>query len=120
MHGPIGRDYYIARKSEILAIFDDHAQAWRPFIISQYGGNFANTILREAREEHEALISEIPYIGGDENDMTRHLIRSTTSLAFYRAMKARGKTAGETGEIIYKQSWHALTIPMHRFGLVPG
>lgn len=33
--------------------------------------------------------------------MTRHLIRSTTSLALYKAMKARGKTAEETGKIIY-------------------
>ena len=33
--------------------------------------------------------------------MTRHLIRSTTSLAFYKAMEARGKTAEETGKIIY-------------------
>jgi len=33
--------------------------------------------------------------------MTRHLIRSTTSLAFYEAMKARGKTAEETGKIVY-------------------
>jgi len=96
-----GEEYYMSRKSEILAIFDDHAQAWKPFIIKQYGDEFADTILREARAEHEALIPEIPYIGGDENHMTRHLIRSTTSLALYEVMKSRGKTAQETGKIIY-------------------
>lgn len=47
------------------------------------------------------LIPEIPHIGGDENPMTHHLVRSTTSLALYKAMKARGKTAEETGKIIY-------------------
>ena len=97
----IGREYYISRKAGILALFDTHAQAWKPFIISRYGDDFADTILREAREQHEALIPEIPYIGGDENPMTRHLIRSTTSLAFYQAMKTRGKTAEETGRIVY-------------------
>jgi hypothetical protein len=101
MDEQMNKEYYTSRKSEILAIFDDHAQAWRPFIASQYGDEFVNIILREAREVHEALIPEIPYIGGDENHMTRHLIRSTTSLAFYKAMKARGKTAKETGKIIY-------------------
>ncbi len=97
----INKEYYASRKSEILALFDDHAQAWKPFIISRYGDDFADTILKEAREQHEKLIPEIPYIGGDENPMTRHLIRSTTSLALYKAMKARGKTAEETGKIIY-------------------
>ncbi len=97
----VGKEYYASRKSEILALFDDHAQAWKPFIVSRYGDDFADTILKEAREQHEALIPEIPYIGGDENPMTRHLIRSTTSLALCMAMKAQGKTAEETGKIIY-------------------
>jgi hypothetical protein len=95
------RGYYRSREAGILAIFDTHAQAWKPFIVSRYGDDFAGAILREARTEHEALIPEIPYIGGDENPMTRHLIRSTTSLAFYRAMKMRGKTAEDTGRIVY-------------------
>jgi len=95
------REYYMSRKSEILAIFDDHAQAWKPFIAGRYGDDFAGIILKEAREQHEALIPEIPFIGGHENPMTRHLVRSTTSLALYIAMKARGKTAEEAGKIIY-------------------
>ncbi len=97
----MGRAYYLARMAEILAVFDTHAQAWKPFLVSRYGDDFADAILREARREHEILIPEIPYIGGDENPMTRHLIRSTTSLAFYKAMKRRGKTAEGTGRIVY-------------------
>ena len=97
----MGREYYLSRKAGILALFDTHAQAWKPLIVSRYGDDFADTILREARQQHEALIPEIPCIGGDENPMTRHLIRSTTSLAFYKAMKTRGKTAEETGSIVY-------------------
>jgi len=97
----VSREYYMSRKSEILALFDDHAQAWKPFLANRYGDDFANIILIEAREQHEALISAIPYIGGHENPMTRHLVRSTTSLALYKAMKAQGKTAEEAGKIIY-------------------
>jgi hypothetical protein len=94
-------EYYTSRKSGILTTFNDHAQAWRPFLAGRYGREFADTIIQEARDEHGALIPYIPYIGGDQNPMTRHLIRSTTSLALYKAMKARGKTAEETGSIIY-------------------
>jgi hypothetical protein len=57
--------------------------------------------LHQAREEFEALIPEIPYIGGDENHLTGSLIGSSRCLAFYRAMKARGKSAAEAGKILY-------------------
>jgi hypothetical protein len=97
----IGEAYYASRKSEIVALFSEHSQAWKPFIVGRYGADFADAVLKEARERVEALIPEIPYIGGDDNRMTRHLVRSTPSLAFYKAMKARGKTARETGRIIY-------------------
>ena len=33
--------------------------------------------------------------------MTRHLVRSTTSLVLYKVMKAWGKTAEEVGKIVY-------------------
>lgn len=97
----VGRAYYASRKAEILAVFDDHAQAWRPLLVSRYGDDFADVILREAREQHATLIPELPGIGGDDNPMTRHLIRSTTSLVLYLAMRRRGKTAQETGRIVY-------------------
>lgn len=101
MEAHVGAGYYLARKLEILALFDDHAQAWRPLLARRYGNGPAEAILRQARAQHEALIPQIPYIGGDGNPMTRHLIRSTTSLGLYKAMLAHGKTAAETGRIAY-------------------
>ena len=93
--------YYLSRTSDLLALFDAHALAWKPFLASSYSDDLADLILKEAREQHQALISAIPYIGGDENPMTRHLVRSTTSLALYQAMKAHGKTARDAGQVIY-------------------
>jgi len=94
-------EYYTSRKAEILATFDEHAHNWKAAMVSRYGERLADALLKEAREQTELLIPEIPYIGGDGNPMTRHLIRSTPSLALYKAMKARGLTARETGKIIY-------------------
>lgn len=99
--GYTGSGYYTSQKAEILAIFDEHAQNWRPFMVNRYGEQFTDTILKEAREQTEVLIPKTPYIGDDDNPMTHHLIRSTTSLALYKVMKAHGKTARETGKIIY-------------------
>jgi hypothetical protein len=96
-----GRKYYLSRKSQILTQFDTHAKGWRPFLAARYGDEFTDAVLRDAREQYEALIPGIPYIGGDENPMTRHLVRSTTSLVLYKVMKARGKTAEEVGKVLY-------------------
>ncbi|MGD9092955.1 MAG: L-2-amino-thiazoline-4-carboxylic acid hydrolase [Anaerolineales bacterium] len=96
-----GKEYYLSRKPEILRQFDIHARGWRPFLITSYGDEFTEAVLKEAREQYDALIPDIPYIGGDENPMTRHLVRSTTSLVLYQVMKARGKTAEEVGKVVH-------------------
>jgi hypothetical protein len=94
-------EYYLSHEPEIMRQFDTHAQAWKPFLIKKYGAGFTDAVLKETRQYYEVMIPTIPYIGGDENPMTRHLIRSTTSLMLYKVMKARGKTAEEVGKIIY-------------------
>lgn len=97
----VDTEYYTSRKSEWLERLDQDAQRWKPIISQQFGDDFADTLLAEAREEFEALIPEIPYIGGGENHLTGSLIGSARCLALYKAMKARGKTAEETGKILY-------------------
>ena len=96
-----GKEYYTSRKSEILALLEEHAYNWKPFMVSRYGERFTDICLKETRELTEKLIPKIPYIGGDDNPMTRHLIRSTPSLALYKVMKAHEKPARETGKIIF-------------------
>lgn len=70
-------EYYLSHKPEILAQFGTHALAWKPFLVSKYGAAFTGVVLEETRRQYKAMIPAIPYIGGDENPMTRHLVRST-------------------------------------------
>jgi hypothetical protein len=93
--------YYLSQRKDILELYDTHSQGWRPFLAQLYGDIFAEQVIQNAREMLGGLIPEIPYIGGDENSMTHHLVRSTTSLVFYKAMGARGKSAEETGKVVY-------------------
>jgi hypothetical protein len=98
---PQAEFYYLSRQQDILDLYHTHAGGSRPFFARRYGEAFAEQVIQAAREILEGLIPELPYIGGDENPMTRHIIRCSTSLALYKAMKARGKSAEETGKIIY-------------------
>ena len=63
----------------------------------------------------------VPDIGGSANPMTRHLLRSTTSLALYLAMRRRGYAAQEAGWVIYQAVVaRVATLPRQPFtGLTP-
>jgi hypothetical protein len=91
---------YVARMAELLAEFDQDVARWRPILVQQYGRQAAEAVLRAGRAEFEALIPHIPYIGG-EDSYTGSLVESVRCLALYRAMERQGRTAEETGRVLY-------------------
>ena len=94
-------DNDISRTAKFLKNFDKAARHMRKAAVSIHGDEFADNIVSEARLEFEALIPEIPYIGGKTNRLTGEaLIPAVACLALYRALKKRGKTVGDAGEII--------------------
>lgn len=96
-------DYYTARKPKLLKAFDKTACVVKGVFVSRYGGEFAETILTEARWEYEGLIPHIPYIGSDAPPALRlFIIVSAWELAAYKAMKGHGKTAQETWELCHE------------------
>jgi hypothetical protein len=95
-----GKRYYVARTVELLAEFDQDAGRWRPILAQQYGREAAEAVLRAGRAEFEALIPHIPYIGG-EDGYTGSLVESVRCLALYRAMQRQGRSAEETGRVLY-------------------
>ena len=101
MNGNNRTVYYLSRKSELLERFYNNSQDWKSILAQQYGDENADVILSDACLVYEKLLSVIPYIGGDGNHMTEHLLTSAECLAFYKGMKANGKSAKETGKILY-------------------
>jgi hypothetical protein len=93
-------DYYTSRKSELMESFDELRAHTGSVLTSSYGAEFAEAIDADARREFESLISEIPYIGGDGNQLTDELIQASMGLALHRAMQKHGKTAQESGEVL--------------------
>jgi hypothetical protein len=100
--GEAENDYYTSRKAELLQGFDELGEHTREILTASHGEEFSHALGAEARREFESLIPDIPYIGGDENELTDELIQATIGLAFYRAMKKRGKSVEETGEVLYQ------------------
>lgn len=95
-------NYYILRKPKLLKAFDKTENIMKKVFVSRYGGEFANTILKEARQEYEALIPHIPYISSGPPVFRSFLIISAYELAVYRATKKHGKTATEAWELCHE------------------
>ena len=93
-------NYYLARKRRFLLEFDLVARSARS-VIEKYFGENARTLTAEARREFEALIPQFPYIGGKQPH-TEFIIFTGMLLAVYRVNKAHGKTAEQTGEMVFK------------------
>jgi hypothetical protein len=97
----LGRNYYVARLSQLLDEFAEDVRPWSQVLADRYGSCFADEIASASRETYAGIVPQLPYIGGDDNHLTDELIRSARCLAFYQAMQARGKTAAQTGRVLY-------------------
>ena len=92
--------YYTDRMADLLQEFNADARRWGAVLSSQYGAGFAAAVLHKSRESLDALIPQIPYIGGDES-WTVSLLASVRCLAFCQAMAAHGRTAAEAGKVLF-------------------
>ena len=102
-----GHPYYFQNREKLLAEHRQMAEAGRAFAAQRYGQAFADILVRESLPEFEALIPELPYIGGKQNPLTGNLVSSAGALAVYRAMQRHGKPIEETGELLYRlmETW---------------
>jgi hypothetical protein len=94
---------YVSRKSRLLKDFDKSVARVKRVLISRYGEEQTNTLIRESRQEYEALIPEIPYIG-DKNPFLIFLLPTSRYLAIYRALQRQGWTVEAAGRLIYEMS----------------
>ena len=96
-------NYYINHKQTLLRDFDKTSQKFgRKALDLHFDADSTEKIIRESREEFEVLIPKLPYVGGKKSIWTTDLVRSAWALALYRTVKAQGKTAEDTGEILTK------------------
>jgi hypothetical protein len=94
---------YSSEKNKLLRDFDHTAQLVKGFVAERYGEEGADALYRDARQEYEAIIPQIPRIRGARARMLNGFLRITAQeVAVYKAMKKRGKTAPEAWEICHE------------------
>lgn len=94
---------YISRKSRLLKDFDKSFVRVRRKLISRFDEEQSNILIRESRQEYEALIPQIPFIGV-RNPFLIFLLPTSRYLAIYRVLKRLGRTVEDAGQLIYEMS----------------
>jgi len=92
---------YASQKSRLLKDFDRMVARVKRVLISRYGREQAQALIRQSRQEYEALIPQIPYIG-EKSPMLIFLLPTSRYLAVYRALKKRGATVEDGGRLIHE------------------
>jgi hypothetical protein len=95
-------NWYLKNKPRILRQIKLALPHYRKFIAQAYGKDVAEAVVTETLQRFETLLPDIPYIGGDENLLTKNLYLSAAMLAMYQSLKERGKSVEEVAGLIYQ------------------
>jgi hypothetical protein len=88
-----------------------YVESTREVLAPRFGNALAESIHKEIWQEFQALLPELPYVGGEANLNSGNLLGSAYCLAEYRVLKARGQTTEEVGRIIYEGYEDASDVP---------
>lgn len=98
----LANQYYINRKSLLLAQFDNFLTMKKDIFIEKFSDSKVEELITKMKNEYENLIPKIPYIGGSKNAYnTSFLIMGVSILAVIRILEKKTLTYREIGEIVY-------------------
>lgn len=93
--------YYINHREEIIKDVNKTLVFVEKVNVETYGETDAKAMSAETLERFDGLLTALPYIGGETNELTTNLYQSAMALAFYRSMQNRARTVEETGRVFY-------------------
>lgn len=91
---------YAPEKKRLLKDFDKMVKYMEGVVESRYSEDFTRIVIPEIRQEYEALIPQIPYIG-NKKPFKQWLLATAQFLAVYRVLKRHGNSVEEVGRIGY-------------------
>ena len=109
-------DNYIYRKKQLLKAFDKSISRNKNVLITRFGSEDANSLIRECRHEYEALIPQIPFIG-HKSPFLIFLIPASQYLAVYRVLQSKELTIEKAARLIYlmnQAEWKAVPFILRR------
>jgi len=94
-----GVGYALLRDPDPLA---DFYASTEKVLCAHFGQSRAESLIHGIRQEYEALIPEVPTIGGEANTFTEWLTYGVYYLAVYRVLASQDQSVEQVGRIIYE------------------
>ncbi len=96
------KNYYLKKKRFLMRTFDMALIIGKQILIDNFGESKFKEISITMRNDFEALIPQIPYIGGKDNLGTDTIINATLLLPLLRTFEKEGLGYFEIGKLIYE------------------
>jgi len=94
-------NYFVSHKGELRKAFREINEGARQYLTTRYGENLARAVTAQAATRFEALIPDLPDVGGEKNWVAKYLPISAWYLTYYETLKVYGKTAEDVGKMLY-------------------
>jgi hypothetical protein len=94
--------FYLANKQKFLRGHRDIMKLGRGLMESRFGREKAEDVIRRSEVRYDALLEQMPYIGGWENPHTDTLTQVSSFLALYFVLKEDGIPTEEIGELAHR------------------
>jgi len=94
-------NYYLKKKRILLKTFDTFLTIGKNVLVAYFGESKYYEISATVRNEFEANIPQIPYIGGDDNPGTEYIIYFAILLPLLQVLDKEGLDFYEIGKLSY-------------------
>jgi len=94
-------NWYLENKPKIMRQVRFALRHYRRHFVQAYGKADGDAITSETLQRFEALLPDLPYVGGAQNRLTQALYMTAAWLAMYRSLQARGASVEEAARLIY-------------------
>lgn len=95
------QENYLYRKNRLLRDFDRSLSRVSQSLVSRLGEEQARRLIQDSRQEYEALIPRIPFIGRN-NPLLIFLLPTSRYLGVYRALQRQGLTVEDAGQLAFE------------------
>ncbi|MBN2336611.1 L-2-amino-thiazoline-4-carboxylic acid hydrolase [Candidatus Bathyarchaeota archaeon] len=97
-------NYYLENKGKVMRLYWIGEWMQRRVLRKRFPAEKVDAWLERSHEEFTEMLPDIPYIGGDENMMTKYLLITAPLIPLVRRLKEEGLSLRETGEVLFELS----------------
>jgi hypothetical protein len=95
------RYYYSEREEDLMDEFDKLAHLFKEYLIKQnYEESKIDLWFEKSRIRYKQLIPELPYVGGDKNDLTRILLSTSGFIPIAKVLRDEGLSTRQIGQMM--------------------